>query len=128
MKGKTSVTAEDQLQINRFARQHKCYLETKIELNLINTEIQNLNYAADELLLLDDEDLVSIPFQIGSVFVHYDQDSINEKLEKAKDEATQRSLVLQDELKKFDEELKELRRILYAKFGDNIQLDMESDD
>ena len=44
-----------------------------MELTLINNEVQNLNDALDELLLLDDPDSASIPILIGSIFVHYDQ-------------------------------------------------------
>jgi hypothetical protein len=38
-----------------------------------HNESLNLSEAADEVLLLDDEAAASIPMQIGSVFVHYDQ-------------------------------------------------------
>lgn len=88
LQGKTTATAQDQLQINKFARLHKTYLEVKVSFSLacfpilrhfkrelarMNNDAQNLNDAEDELLLLDEADSASIPIQIGSIFVHYDQ-------------------------------------------------------
>jgi hypothetical protein len=35
-------------------------------------ELQNLKDATDELILLDDADNSSIPYLIGSAFIHYD--------------------------------------------------------
>jgi hypothetical protein len=42
-------------------------------LTMLNNELLNLSEAADEVMLLDDEAAASIPMQIGSIFVHYDQ-------------------------------------------------------
>jgi hypothetical protein len=42
-------------------------------LAILNNQNLNLEEAADEVMLLDDEFAGSIPLQIGSVFVHYDQ-------------------------------------------------------
>ncbi|VDO37312.1 unnamed protein product [Haemonchus placei] len=36
----------------------------------------NINEAADEILLLDDEDSQKIPFRIGQTFVHFDSVSV----------------------------------------------------
>lgn len=124
-KGKTLVSVEDQLQINKFARLHKQFLEAKMELTLINNEVQNLNDALDELLLLDDPDSASIPILIGSIFVHYDQETANGKLEDSKREAELKGKELRNEISLLDKELKGLRAILYAKFGDNIHLETD---
>lgn len=39
----------------------------------LTSELSNINEAADELLLLDDEDAASIPYKVGQVFVHFSQ-------------------------------------------------------
>lgn len=39
----------------------------------MNKDLQNLNDAAGEILLLTDSDAQSIPFKTGSVFMHMDQ-------------------------------------------------------
>ncbi|KAH7721910.1 Prefoldin subunit 4 [Aphelenchoides avenae] len=125
---KKTVSPEDQVQINKFARLHKQFLEIKQELRTVGNEIQNLNDAADEVMLLDDNATSSIPFQLGSVFAHYDQDTVNEKLESAKEKASERAVELEKKQAQIDSEMKQLKTILYAKFGDNISLEMEADE
>uniref|UniRef100_A0A915E4A7 Prefoldin subunit 4 n=1 Tax=Ditylenchus dipsaci TaxID=166011 RepID=A0A915E4A7_9BILA len=125
---KKTASAEDQQQINKFARLHKNFLELKNELSVLNNETQNLGDADDEIMLLDDEDAASIPLQIGSIFVHYNQETASTKIEEAKVKATKRIAELKLRQTQLDNELKELRAILYAKFGDNIHLEMEAED
>ena len=124
--GRCVPTAEDQQQINRFARLHKAYLAAKDELASLNNQLQNLSDAADELLLLDDEAAASVPLQVGSVFVHYDQDTLADKLEARKEEKQQQMTETRAQIAGMEAEMKELRALLYAKFGDNIQLEDEN--
>ncbi|KAI1733115.1 prefoldin subunit domain-containing protein [Ditylenchus destructor] len=124
---KKAASAEDQLEINRFARLHKTYIEVKSELSQLNNETQNIGDAEDEILLLDDEAAASIPFQIGSIFVHFDQDTISTKLAEGKESNAQKIAALQKRLSQLDNELKQLRAVLYAKFGDNIHLEMDEE-
>uniref|UniRef100_A0A1I7WSM0 Prefoldin subunit 4 n=1 Tax=Heterorhabditis bacteriophora TaxID=37862 RepID=A0A1I7WSM0_HETBA len=67
-----NVTAADQQQINRFARLHQNYTQMKDEIKELENELQNINEAADELLLLDSEDAASVPLRIGQTFIHFD--------------------------------------------------------
>lgn len=39
-------------------------------------EVQNINEAADELLLLDEDDAQSIPYKFGQTFVHFNSVSL----------------------------------------------------
>ncbi|KAF7637592.1 Prefoldin subunit 4 [Meloidogyne graminicola] len=70
---KNVPTAEDQQQINKFARLHKAYLENKEQLAFLNNTSQNLTDAENELMLLDDEES-KVPILVGSIFVHQDQE------------------------------------------------------
>jgi hypothetical protein len=59
--------------ISRFALAHQTSESLKGDLRRKHNDLQNLNDAADELLLLDDADAAAIPMKIGEAFVHYDQ-------------------------------------------------------
>uniref|UniRef100_A0A7I4YR52 Prefoldin subunit 4 n=1 Tax=Haemonchus contortus TaxID=6289 RepID=A0A7I4YR52_HAECO len=122
-----TVTSADQQLINKFARLHQNFTQIKEEIKELSNELLNINEAADEILLLDDEDSQKIPFRIGQTFVHFDSDSLNTKLEQMK-EATEKSI---EELKaqntSSQSEMENLKRTLYAKFGDRINLESDKD-
>ncbi|CAG9534274.1 unnamed protein product [Cercopithifilaria johnstoni] len=121
------VNAEDQKLINRFARLHQRSLDVKERLQEMNKDLQNLNDAADEILLLDDADTQSIPYKIGSVFVHMDQERLNEKLENVKGELGNQVADLAQKHKKICDEMDSLKSILYGKFGESINLETDAD-
>uniref|UniRef100_A0A914EBK8 Prefoldin subunit 4 n=1 Tax=Acrobeloides nanus TaxID=290746 RepID=A0A914EBK8_9BILA len=125
---KKSVSPEDQIQINKFARLHKNHVELKRKLKDAINELQNLKDATDELILLDDADNSSIPYLIGSAFIHYDLDTLNEKLEADEGRLTNEVEQLKEQLKEVEGEMSELKTVLYAKFGDNISLEIEPED
>lgn len=79
----TQVTYDDQQKINQFARNNAKLQDLKDELENKKKELQNLEDACDEMLMVEDESLV--PYQIGEVFVSLGVDSANEMLEKAKE-------------------------------------------
>ena len=58
------VTAEDQLNINKFARLYQKSQEINAELKRNKDQLQNLNDAADELLLLEDGEPVPMKVQV----------------------------------------------------------------
>ncbi|EFO19751.1 prefoldin subunit 4 [Loa loa] len=121
------VNAEDQKLINRFARLHQRSLDVKERLQETSRDLQNLNDAADELLLLDDADAQSVPFKIGSVFMHMDQERLNEKFENVKGELENRVADLTQKHKKICDEMDSLKSILYGKFGESINLETDTD-
>ncbi|KAL3068565.1 hypothetical protein niasHS_006448 [Heterodera schachtii] len=126
---KNTATAEDQQQINRFARLHKAYSAAKEKLVSLDNDVNNLNDASDEILLMDDEAAAdSIPFLVGSVFVHFDQDTVNGRLELLKVSTQAEMDELRSKVGTMERELGELRAVLYAKFGDNIHLETEEDE
>uniref|UniRef100_A0A0R3RHR5 Prefoldin subunit 4 n=1 Tax=Elaeophora elaphi TaxID=1147741 RepID=A0A0R3RHR5_9BILA len=121
------VNAEDQKLINRFARLHQKSLDVKERLQEMNKDLQNLNDAADEVMLLDDADAQSIPFKIGSVFMHVNQETLNEKLDNVKGELGNQVADLTQKHKKICEEMDSLKVILYGKFGESINLETDVD-
>ncbi|VDK85955.1 unnamed protein product [Litomosoides sigmodontis] len=127
MKQDIGVNAEDQKLINRFARLHQRSLDVKDRLQEMSKDLQNLIDAADEVLLLDDADAQSIPFRIGSVFMHMDQERLNEKLESVKEELENQVSDLAQKHKKMCDEMDSLKSVLYGKFGESINLETDTD-
>ncbi|VDL83837.1 unnamed protein product [Nippostrongylus brasiliensis] len=122
-----NVTSADQQLINKFARLHQNFTQIKEEIKELSNDLLNINEAADELMLLDTEDSESIPFRIGQTFVHFDSDTMSAKLEQIK-EATEQSVnELKDKNAANQAEMETLKRTLYAKFGDRINLESDKD-
>ncbi|CAI2350448.1 unnamed protein product [Caenorhabditis sp. 36 PRJEB53466] len=119
------VTAEDQALLNKFARSFQVQTQLKTDLENAKTQVENISEANDEILMLDDEDAASIPCRIGTSFVHFNGDSLTEHLEGKKAEAE--SVVAQKsvELEAITAEMERIKKVLYAKFGDQINLDAE---
>nr|CAD2189338.1 unnamed protein product [Meloidogyne enterolobii] len=111
---KNVPTAEDQQQINKFARLHKSYLENKDQLAFLQNTAQNLTDAENEIMLMEDGQL-NVPIL----------DKINLMLEERKEYIQQQIDSLGEKIICLEAEMKDLRAILYAKFGDNIQLEDE---
>lgn len=47
-------------------------------------QLQNLEDACDDIMMLDDDDSLLIPYQIGDVFISHSQEETQEMLEEAK--------------------------------------------
>lgn len=80
----------------------------------------NLEDASNELILTD-EDVVR--FQIGEVFAHVPKEEVESRIEEMQ-EATSKSLEkLEEEKESILAQMAELKKILYGKFKDSINLE-----
>ncbi|XP_046375237.1 prefoldin subunit 4-like [Haliotis cracherodii] len=120
------VTFEDQQKINKFARHNAKLQDIKEELTTKKKDLQNLEDAADELMLQDGDD-GAIPYQIGEVFVSSTVDEANEMIEKAKENTQKAIEELEERAETHKKVLSDLKVQLYAKFGNNINLEAEDD-
>ena len=118
-----NVTVEDQKLINKFARLYQNFTQLKEEIKELTNEVQNLNEAADELLLLDGDDAASVPLRIGKVFVHFDSDEMGTKLEGMKEAAQAKLNEAESKNGGIQTEMDQLKKLLYGKFGDRINLE-----
>uniref|UniRef100_A0A3Q3XBD4 Prefoldin subunit 4 n=1 Tax=Mola mola TaxID=94237 RepID=A0A3Q3XBD4_MOLML len=118
-----NVTYEDQQRINKFARNTSRMTELKNEIETKKKSLQNLQDACDELMMLDN-DTPMIPYQIGNVFVSHTQDETQEMLETEK-AVEQKVKDLEDRVSAIQQMLSNLKVQLYAKFGDNINLEAD---
>ncbi|XP_005990637.1 prefoldin subunit 4 [Latimeria chalumnae] len=119
-----NVTFEDQQKINKFARNTSRITELKEEIEVKKKQLQNLEDAFDDIMMLDDDSLM-VPYQIGDVFISHSQEETQEMLEAAKQ-------CLQDEIKSLESRVESIQQVLsdlkvqlYAKFGNNINLEAE---
>ncbi|XP_002737961.1 prefoldin subunit 4-like isoform X1 [Saccoglossus kowalevskii] len=119
------VTYEDQQKINKFARKNSKLSELKEDIQSKKKELQNLQDASDDLVLLDDSELV--PYQIGEVFVNHSIDETQELIEKAKAGIEAEIRALEEQVTKIQALLQELKIQLYAKFGKNINLEADEE-
>ncbi|KAM4563786.1 prefoldin subunit 4 [Odontesthes bonariensis] len=119
-----SVTFEDQQKINKFARNTSRMTELKNEIESKRKTLQNLQDASDDLMMLDDDSLL-IPYQIGGVFVSHSQEETQEMLEAAKEALEQEVKGFEERVSAIQQVLGDLKIQLYAKFGNNINLEAD---
>ncbi|XP_069113094.1 prefoldin subunit 4-like [Argopecten irradians] len=122
----TQVTYQDQQKINKFARNNARLQDLRDEQENKKKELQNLEDAADEILMLEDED-GAIPYQIGEVFVSLNSETTGEMLEKAKERVQEEMKDLDSQCEVHKQILQDLKVELYAKFGNNINLEADDD-
>ncbi|XP_030831211.1 prefoldin subunit 4-like [Strongylocentrotus purpuratus] len=120
-----NVTLEDQQKINKFARKSNKLGEIQDEITNKKKDLQNLEDAADELVLGDDDDF--IPYQIGEVFFHQSLEDAQQSVENAKTRMEEGIAALEAQGDGLKGELGDLKAQLYAKFGKNINLEMDED-
>lgn len=126
------ITFEDQSDINTFARYNAKLQDARDEMELKKKELQNLEDASEELVLLEADDTESgdgclVPFQIGEVFVGASPDKVGVLLDEAKEGCKATLSKLEAQVGEYKQKLSELKIKLYAKFGDNINLENEEE-
>ncbi|XP_042265229.1 prefoldin subunit 4 isoform X1 [Thunnus maccoyii] len=120
-----NVTFEDQQKINKFARNTSRMTELKNEIEAKKKKsLQNLQDASDDLMMFDDDSLL-IPYQIGDIFISHTQEETQEMLEAAKEKLEQEVKGLEERVSAIQQVLGDLKVQLYAKFGNNINLEAD---
>jgi len=119
------ITYEDQQQINEFARTNARLGDLKEELDGKKKELENLEDAEGDILMLDDEE--PIPYKIGEVFVLSTQDEVTAMIGQAKEDIHAEVAALEGKCEQHKKTLSDLKVSLYAKFGNNINLEADED-
>ncbi|KAI3873282.1 hypothetical protein MKX03_016990 [Papaver bracteatum] len=114
------VTWEDQQNINKFGRLNNRYHELEDEIKIAKETNENLEDASNELILTDED---SVRFQIGEVFVHIANDEVESKIDQMKEITTKNLEKLEKEKASLLSQMAELKKILYGKFKDSINLE-----
>ncbi|OMO96289.1 Prefoldin beta-like protein [Corchorus olitorius] len=114
------VTWEDQQNINKFGRLNNRFHELEDEIKEAKETNDNLEDASNELILTD-EDVVR--FQIGEVFAHVPKEEVETRIEEMKEVTSKNLEKLEEEKESVVAQMAELKKILYGKFGDSINLE-----
>ncbi|PNX76600.1 putative prefoldin subunit 4-like protein [Trifolium pratense] len=80
----------------------------------------NLEDASNELILTDEE---VVRFQIGEVFAHVPKDEVESRIEQLQEATSQKLEKLEEEKQSVVAQMSELKKILYGKFGESINLE-----
>jgi len=80
----------------------------------------NLEDASNELILTDEE---VVRFQIGEVFAHVPKDEVESRIEQMQGATSQKLEKLEEEKQSVVAQMSELKKILYGKFGESINLE-----
>lgn len=128
MTGKTDsqVTFEDQQKINRFARTNARLMDLKEELSSKEKHLENLTDAEEELMMVEGDDEY-VPYQIGEVLVEMTGEEAQAALETAKETCQTEIDALKAQADGYKQTLSDLKTQLYAKFGTNINLDLDEE-
>merc|ERR1712168_1184417 len=119
------ITYDDQQQINTFARTNARLGDFKDELEEKRKEMQNLEDAEADIMMLEDSD--AVPYKIGEVFVMSTPDEVAALIDKAKQRINTRVAELEAKCEKNKQILCDLKVSLYAKFGNNINLEADEE-
>ncbi|XP_024964799.1 probable prefoldin subunit 4 [Cynara cardunculus var. scolymus] len=116
----TEVTWEDQQNINKFGRLNNRYHELEDEIRIAKEANENFEDASNELILTDEE---VVRFQIGEVFAHVPKDEVEMRIEQMTETTTKHLEKLKDEKDAVVAQMADLKKVLYAKFKDSINLE-----
>lgn len=108
------VTIEDQQMINTFGRLNDRQKVTKEQIKVLKAQLENLDDAADEMMMTDDE---TVDVFVGGAFYALSIAEAEQRLEKDKEELSKRQSELEALQSQIDGELAELKVRLKSKFG-----------
>ncbi|KAF1833094.1 Prefoldin, subunit 4 [Decorospora gaudefroyi] len=115
------VRREDQEKINRFSSLHQKEEMIEEELRTKIKEKEDLEEISGELELVDEED--KVPYKIGDCFVSLPQPQVLELLASSTETIDSEVEGLKSKLEGIQEEMGELKKSLYGRFGRSINLE-----
>ncbi|KAL1550356.1 Prefoldin subunit 4 [Salvia divinorum] len=116
----TEVTWEDQQNINKFGRLNNRLHEVEDEINIAKETNESLEDAGNELILTDEE---IVRFQIGEVFAHVPKEEVESRIEEMTGKTSKNLVKLEEEKESIVAQMAALKKILYGKFKDSINLE-----
>ncbi|CAH8664655.1 unnamed protein product [Schistosoma bovis] len=114
------VTHEDQQRINSFATWNLKLKDYTSDYDQKKKELANLNDAEDELVVVQES---LHPYLIGETFFHLSNDEVGEELSAAKEKVKLRMVDLEERISDCKVHMNNLKKDLYGKFGNHINLE-----
>ncbi|KAI7835155.1 Prefoldin beta-like protein [Kickxella alabastrina] len=115
------VKWEDQNRINQFSKLSTRMDRLEDEYKAQKTEKEYLDDLAMEIELLDEDE--AVPYKIGDAFVMLTLEAAQERVEKDKTAIDVQVEDLDSQISQVSSEMEELKKMLYAKFGQAINLE-----
>ncbi|RKP09718.1 putative GIM3-Gim complex component [Thamnocephalis sphaerospora] len=115
------VKWEDQQRINEFSRLNNKVSDWEDQLSAKKQEKEYLEDLSGELELADEDEPVK--YRLGEAFVAISLEDAQSRLEKEQDKLTEDIDALDTKMTEASERMAELKRLLYGKFGNAINLD-----
>ncbi|KAL1561877.1 Prefoldin subunit 4, variant 2 [Salvia divinorum] len=116
----TEVTWEDQQNINKFGRLNNRLHEVEDEIKIAKETNESLEDAGNELILTDED---TVRFQIGEVFAHVPKEEVESRIEEMTEKTSKNLVKLEEEKESIVAQMAALKKILYGKFKDSINLE-----
>eukprot|EP00796_Vickermania_ingenoplastis_P003840 gene3840-2720_t len=113
-----NVTWEDQQKICMFSRLYKKLQHLKGKHQRLLDDVEKLDDAVSEVMICSE-----VKYVFGEAFVDLPADEAGDLLEEAKSELEQQKEEVETEMSALEAALGELKPALYAKFGDQINLE-----
>ncbi|EAU84807.1 prefoldin [Coprinopsis cinerea okayama7 len=115
------VTWEDQQRINTFSKLNARIKLIEQKLEVFKQEKEALDDLSPELELADEDEPVL--YKIGDTFIHMRQSRALKRLEQDQAKIDEQVQALSTQADECETKMKELKVLLYAKFGKAINLD-----
>ncbi|XP_014280487.1 probable prefoldin subunit 4 [Halyomorpha halys] len=119
------ITFEDQQRINNFAKHNAKFEDLKEELKNKQNELRNLEDVVEELELVDETE--QIPFLVGEVFIYQDLENTQKSIATMKEKILSEIKEIEKKSVEISDAMSDLKTLLYAKFGNHINLEPEEE-
>ncbi|KAI7852782.1 Prefoldin subunit 4 [Circinella umbellata] len=117
------VSWTDQQNINEFSKLNAKIDNLDEEYEKLKQEKEYLDDVSMELELADEDE--PIRHKIGDAFVHIPVSEALERVEKDTDKLNLQMESLQSDMNSVQDKMSELKKVLYAKFGNSINLEKD---
>ncbi|KAI9236756.1 MAG: Prefoldin beta-like protein [Podila humilis] len=121
--GDIQVSWQDQQNINTFSKYNARLQDLEETYEAKKTEKEYLDDLASELELADEDELVK--YRIGEAFVSLSLDAAMERINKSQEELDGDIETLKAQMDEAVEKMDGLKKVLYARFGNAINLEKD---
>mmetsp|Transcript_3802 Transcript_3802/g.6514 ORF Transcript_3802/g.6514 Transcript_3802/m.6514 type:complete len:120 (+) Transcript_3802:157-516(+) len=118
----SEVTWDDQQAINSFGKLNNRLHELRAELNAKKKLEEDYEDASNELMISDEEE---VRYVLGECFAHLSNEDAETRVNQDLEEIQASTQTLKAEEQQILTEQGKLKKVLYAKFKDNINLEEE---
>ncbi|KAG0237020.1 Prefoldin beta-like protein [Mortierella sp. GBAus27b] len=121
--GDVQVTWKDQENINAFSKHSSQLQDLEESYTAKKTEKEYLDDLASELELADEDEPVR--YRIGEAFVSLSLEAAQERISKSQQTLEEEIEGLKTQIDDITEKMDELKKLLYARFGNSINLEKD---